>query len=41
MDFGYPQLAVDHKNNLVALYYWATKDNPQQHIAETIWKHKR
>lgn len=38
MDFGYPQLAVNHKNNLVALYYWATKENPQQHIATTVWK---
>ncbi len=38
MDFGYPQLAVNHKNNLVALYYWATKENPQQHIAVTTWK---
>jgi len=37
-DFGYPRLAVNHKNKLVALYYWATKENPQQHIAETIWK---
>jgi hypothetical protein len=37
-DFGYPRLAVNHKNKLVALYYWATKENPQQHIATTIWK---
>jgi photosystem II stability/assembly factor-like uncharacterized protein len=37
-DFGYPRLAVNHKNKLVALYYWATKENPQQHIAATIWK---
>jgi hypothetical protein len=38
MDFGYPQLAVNRKKELVALYYWATKENPQQHIATTIWK---
>jgi hypothetical protein len=37
-DFGYPRLAVNHKNKLVAMYYWATKENPQQHIAATIWK---
>ena len=37
-DFGYPRLAVNHKKELVALYYWATKENPQHHIAETIWK---
>jgi hypothetical protein len=37
-DFGYPRLAVNHKNKLVALYYWTTKENPQQHIAGTIWK---
>ncbi len=35
---AYPQLAVNHKNKLAALYYWATKENPQQHIATTIWK---
>jgi len=38
MDFGYPQLAENHKREIVALYYWATKENPQQHIATTIWK---
>jgi hypothetical protein len=38
MDFGYPQLVVNHKKKIVALYYWATKENPQQHIATTIWK---
>jgi hypothetical protein len=38
MDFGYPQLTTNHKGELVALYYWATKVNPQQQIAVTIWK---
>jgi hypothetical protein len=38
MDFGYPRLAVNQKNKLVNLYYWATKEIPQQHIATTIWK---
>jgi len=36
-DFGYPSLALNHKNHIVALYYWATKDLPQQHIAATLW----
>ena len=37
-DFGYPRLVQNAKGELVALYYWATKDLPQQHIAATIWK---
>jgi hypothetical protein len=38
MDFGYPQLAENHKKKIVAMYYWATKENYQQHIATTIFK---
>ena len=38
MDFGYPILAVNHKNKFVHIYYWATKENPEHHIAATIWK---
>ena len=38
MDFGYPQLTENNKKKIVALYYWATKENPQQYIATTIWK---
>jgi len=34
-DFGYPQLARNHRDELVAIYYWATKDHPQQQIAAT------
>jgi hypothetical protein len=37
-DFGYPQLTTNERGDVVALYYWATKDLPQQHIAATIWK---
>ena len=37
-DFGYPQLTTNERGDAVALYYWATKDLPQQHIAATIWK---
>ncbi len=37
-DFGYPRLVQNHKGELVALYYWATKELPQQQIAATIWR---
>lgn len=40
-DFGYPRLAVRADGYLVAVYYWATRDQPQQHIAATIWKPAR
>jgi hypothetical protein len=36
-DFGYPRLAVNHGNDIAAMYYWATKDQPQHHIAATLW----
>lgn len=36
-DFGYPRLVVNHQNQIVALYYWAAKDQPQQFIAATLW----
>jgi Neuraminidase (sialidase) len=35
-DMGYPRLVTNHDNNLVVMYYLATKDNPQSHIAATI-----
>jgi len=35
-DMGYPRLVTNHKNNLVVMYYWATKEKPQSHIAATI-----
>jgi hypothetical protein len=37
-DFGYPQLTTNHTGDLVALYYWATAQEPHQHIAGTVWK---
>ena len=37
-DFGYPRLVQNNRGELVAMYYWATKDLPQQHITATIWK---
>ena len=37
-DFGYPQLTTNERGEVVALYYWATKNHFEQHIAATIWK---
>ncbi|HRZ57216.1 MAG TPA: sialidase family protein [Candidatus Paceibacterota bacterium] len=37
-DFGYPQLTTNERGEVVALYYWATKELPQQQIAATIWR---
>jgi len=37
-DFGYPRLTQRPDGRLMAIYYWATKDHPQQHIAATIWE---
>lgn len=37
-DFGYPRLVQNNKGELVALYYWATPELPQQQIAATIWR---
>jgi hypothetical protein len=37
-DMGYPRLVTNHENHLVVTYYWATKDNPQGHIAATIFE---
>jgi hypothetical protein len=36
-DFGYPRLAQRADGQLVAAYYWATREHPQQHIAVTVW----
>jgi hypothetical protein len=36
-DLGYPRLAERADGRLVAVYYWATHETPQQHIAATIW----
>ncbi len=37
MDFGYPRLVQNERGDLVAIYYWATKENFHQHIAATVW----
>ena len=36
-DFGYPRLAQRADGSLLAAYYWATREHPQQHIAVTLW----
>ena len=35
-DFGYPRLVQRADGALVAMYYWATEERHQQHIAATI-----
>jgi len=37
MDFGYPRLVQNHRGELVAMYYWATRQRPQQYVAATVW----
>jgi hypothetical protein len=41
MDFGYPQLTTNHRGEVVSLYYWATRELIEHHIAGTIFKIKR
>jgi len=41
MDFGYPQLATNNRGEIIALYYWATKEHPELHIAGTILNIKK
>ncbi len=36
-DFGYPRLVLRDDGRLLAMYYWACAECPQQHIAATIW----
>jgi len=36
-DFGYARVLQRPDGKLVAIYYWATKERPNQHIAATIW----
>jgi hypothetical protein len=36
-DIGYPRLIQRLDGKLVAIYYWTTAQNPQQHIAASIW----
>ncbi|MDR2675734.1 MAG: glycoside hydrolase, partial [Opitutaceae bacterium] len=37
-DFGYPVATVRPDGAVVTVYYMTTRQNPQQHIAATIWK---
>lgn len=37
-DMGYPRLVQTRDGFLVALYYWSTRQTPQQHIAFSRWK---
>lgn len=36
-DMGYPRLVQRPDGKLVAMYYWADAENPQQYIAASIW----
>ena len=36
-DFGYPRLAQRKDGKLAAMYYWSSPEDPQEHIAVTIW----
>mgnify|MGYP005842559185 CR=1 FL=1 len=37
-DLGYCRVVQNSDGEVVALYYWATEENPEQHIAASIWK---
>lgn len=36
-DLGYPRIIQNADGQLVAIYYWATKENHQQYIAASVW----
>jgi hypothetical protein len=36
-DLGYPRVVQRADGKVVAMYYWATKQNPHHHIAGSIW----
>jgi hypothetical protein len=36
-DFGYPRLVQNDRGELVAMYYWATRERFHNHIAATLW----
>jgi len=36
-DFGYPRVVQATNGSIVCLYYWATAEHPQQHIAVSSW----
>ncbi|MBD3375311.1 hypothetical protein GF406_09770 [candidate division KSB1 bacterium] len=37
-DLGYPRLIQRPDGKLVALYYWASPEHPEHHIAASIWQ---
>lgn len=37
-DIGYPRMVVRPDGKLVTIYYYTTKDMPEQHIEATIWQ---
>ncbi len=37
-DFGYCRLVQREDGRLVVIYYWASPEHPQQHIAASIWE---
>ena len=37
-DLGYVSMVQRLDGQLVSVYYWATKEHPEQHIAATIWR---
>jgi hypothetical protein len=36
-DLGYCRLVQNANGEIVAIYYWASPENTQQHIAASIW----
>ena len=36
-DFGYPRLVQNDRGELVAMYYWATREHPNHFIGATTW----
>ena len=36
-DMGYPRLVQRPDGHLVVMYYWASPEHPQHHIAASIW----
>jgi hypothetical protein len=37
VDLGYVRMVERPDGKLVGMYYWATREHPQQHIAASIW----
>jgi hypothetical protein len=36
-DLGYPRVVQRSDGKLLTCYYWATREQPRQHIAATVW----